>query len=220
MESKKPEILKPDTISYLPGNSDSKKNDTANKKPVDPVVTGSTKVHEKTAVQRAGEAIFAEEPATVRSYVLWDVVLPKLKDVISEVVKAFVDGLLYGSGSKRNSSIERRGGASYVNYSAKYGVGNKKEPSYRYGGGSRSLRKTYEDIEFDKREDAENVLQSLVDLTMEYGQATVADYYELCRMRPYYTDNKYGWGELSEAKVVRYRDCYMIDLPRPEVLED
>ena len=47
-----------------------------------------------------------------------------------------------------------------------------------------------------------------------YQMVSVADLYDLVGVTGDYTDNKYGWTNLRNAKVVRVRDGYMIDLPK------
>ena len=48
-----------------------------------------------------------------------------------------------------------------------------------------------------------------------YRAVSVADMYDLAGLSCDYTDNKYGWTNISGAKPVRVRDGrYMLDLPR------
>ena len=82
----------------------------------------------------------------------------------------------------------------------------RREPSLR----NRS-RHNFDDIILDSRGEAEEVLSHLVDLVDDYGMASVADLYDLVGITSNFTDNKYGWTNLSSASVSRVRDGYLID---------
>lgn len=72
---------------------------------------------------------------------------------------------------------------------------------------------------FETRRDAEEILNYMEDLIDEYGFVTVADLYDLVGVSGNYTDNKYGWTDISNAEIVRVRDGYMIKLPKIRKLD-
>lgn len=69
--------------------------------------------------------------------------------------------------------------------------------------------------------DAEDVLNGMSEIIDKYGFATVADLYDISGLPgAYYTDSIIGWkGSIKESIIKRVRDGYVIDLPKPEVLE-
>lgn len=73
--------------------------------------------------------------------------------------------------------------------------------------------KHVDDIFFDSRETAERVLELLKEIINEYGFVTIADVYESAGLDVSYTENKYGWANLKEAKIVRVRQGYKLVLP-------
>lgn len=73
--------------------------------------------------------------------------------------------------------------------------------------------KHFDTIVFDSREKAENVLETLKEIINEYGLVTVADLHESAGLDISYTENKYGWVNLKEAKIVRVRQGYKLVLP-------
>ena len=76
--------------------------------------------------------------------------------------------------------------------------------------GSRA-RHDFDDILFESRGEAEDVLSHLVDLTIDYGVASVADFYDLSGIESQFTDNKYGWTNLRDAEVTEsMRDAYRV----------
>lgn len=70
-----------------------------------------------------------------------------------------------------------------------------------------------DDIILDSRETAENVLNASKEIINEYGFVTVADMYDLVGLNATYTEEKYGWVDLKEAKIIRVRSGYKLVLP-------
>lgn len=54
------------------------------------------------------------------------------------------------------------------------------------------------------------------DLIDKYGTVSVGDLYELLGEEPAYTDEKWGWTDLTESGIRRVRDGYLLQLPQPE----
>ena len=49
----------------------------------------------------------------------------------------------------------------------------------------------------------------------QYGEATVADFYELVGVTGNgYTDRSYGWKDLKQAYISRVREGFLFNLPR------
>ena len=114
-------------------------------------------------------------------------------------------------GESRGSSHKDKG--PYVSYSSYYNKKEKRPASTQ----SRS-RHDFRDIILDSRGEAEEVLSNMVDILYDFGEVSVADLYDLCGIsNSNWTDNKYGWTDLSGARVKRARGGgYLIDLPRAE----
>ena len=71
---------------------------------------------------------------------------------------------------------------------------------------------------FETREAAEDVLSRMDDILVEYGNVSLADFYDLCGVSCGYTDHKYGWTSLDDATVIFNDDMYSIKLPPFEEL--
>ncbi len=139
----------------------------------------------------------------VKSYIFEDVVVPAVKDIILDAVRAF----LGVNGSSRGKSSS----ASKVSYRKYY------DDRERRDNGSRNRTRSgyeYDDIILDNRGEAEDVLSRMDELIDTYGVVSVADFYDLVGITGNYTDNKYGWSDIRNASVVRVRDGYMIKLPK------
>lgn len=72
-----------------------------------------------------------------------------------------------------------------------------------------------QDIIFQTRQDAEDVLTEMEDVVNQYGVVSLADVYDIAgQVAPSYAANKYGWRSLKNAKVVRCREGYFIEVPK------
>ena len=70
-----------------------------------------------------------------------------------------------------------------------------------------------DDIFFDSRENAENVLEASKEIINKYGFVTIVDMYDLAGLNTTYAEQKYGWVDLKEAKIIRVRQGYELVLP-------
>ena len=79
---------------------------------------------------------------------------------------------------------------------------------------------SFDKIRIDNRGEAEEVLSQMDAIIEKYGMARVTDFYDLVGVTGNYTDNKYGWSNLSTARIVRTSDGgYVIELPRAMPIE-
>ena len=195
--------------NYKPNSHKSK--DAADKKQIEKVIQGTARVRKKSAAQKFTDVFISEDAANVKSYIFSDVLVPAIKKLVSDIVRDGIDMVLYGGTGNRKGSSNSGYRSDYISYN-KY---SDRRDDRRYSSDTRSKNiRTYEDIEFDNRGDAEAVLDQMGDLIERYGMVTVADLYDSIGLTGNYTDNKYGWLSIRDAKVVRSRDKYYLDLPR------
>lgn len=185
---------------YKPNSHKSKEDE---KKKVESVVKGRVKTKKKSEVRKFADVFIPEDMANVKQYIVSEVIVPAIKKTISEIVDMF----LYpdGSGRKRSSTNSR---VSYTNY---YDRRDDRARVVAPRGGYQ-----YDDIIFDNRGEAEEVLEKMDELIETYGVVSVGDLYDLVGIsnQSSYTDQKYGWTNIRTAQVVRLRDGYMIKLPK------
>lgn len=193
---------------YRPNSHRSKEesnNLPVEKKKVQPVVKG--KVVKKTNNVRKLTDIFVSEDAkNIKSYVLMDVLVPAVKKAISDIVTNGIDMILYGESGRS----KKRSTGDYVSYN-RYSSSDSRDRDRDYSGSSRY---SYDDIVFENRRDAEEVLDELYKILNKYHIVSVADLYDLVDMSGNYTDYNYGWNNLNGADVIHTRDGYILKLPR------
>lgn len=174
---------------------------TEEKKEITKVIQGKAIVKKQPAYKRFFGAIAQEDGATLKDYILMDVIVPAIKRGIEDVIHVW----LFGNG--RSNSYDRASTKSTVSYRSYYDDRNK--PTRVISSGY-----NYDDIVLPTRMEAEKVLQSMDDLIEAYGLVSVADYYDLVDVVSQYTDNHYGWTDIRNARIVRVNDGYLIKLPK------
>lgn len=172
------------------------------------VVSGKAKVKKKGEIRKFANSFISEEASNVGSYILTELIIPTVKQTIVDGIKNSAEMIFFGKVS--NGGRRATSGSSYVSYN-KYSD----RRDGRYVDDSR-VRGSYDpdDIVFDSRNDAENVLSQMDEIMNEYGLVRVGDLYDLAGVSSPHTSNKYGWTNIRNAEVVRVREGYIIKLPR------
>lgn len=189
-------------------SKEAQNNAQTSEKKIEKVVTGSAKPKKKNEIQKFADVFISEDVGNVKSYIVWDVLVPAFKKAISDIVTNGIDMILYGESgrTKKNST------ASKVSYRSYYEKENDRRdyPTRKIKTGY-----DYDNIVFESRGDAEAVLEAMIDIIDQYGVVSVGDLYDLADMSvDNYTLNKYGWTDIRNASVNRVRDGYMLKLPK------
>lgn len=187
---------------------------------VNKVVTGAVKQKKRSFSKRLASTFLEDDTKSVGNYLLYDILIPAAKSMISDMIGGGVEMLLFGERRRSNtsSSIRRDGSRSTINYNSmsRSSISNRDSRDISRTG---RVRHDFDEIVLESRGEAEEVLANLVDLTIDYGSASVADLYDLVGITSNFTDNKYGWTDLKGASVVRIRDGYLISLPKTQVID-
>lgn len=182
------------------------KSEPKPEKKIEKIVSGKVKTKKKNEFTKFADNFISEDLNNIKSYILVDVLIPTIKNAVSDIVKNGIEMLLFGevTGRKKNNASR----VSYRNY-------------YDDDRSSRTSRQStsrstynYDEIVFDNRGEAEDVLARMDELIDTYEVVSIADLYDLVGMVGNHTDNKYGWTNISSAKILRVRDGYLIKMPR------
>lgn len=213
-------ILDTDKGSF-PANSHKSKAKPEERK-LEKVVSGKVIQQKKGLTKRFSESFLGDDTRSVGAYILYDVLIPAAKAMISDMVGGGIEMLLFGE--KRGHNTKRDGGRSYTSYGSYYKTSDRdrdrdNRSDRRDISNSGRARHDFDEIVLETRGEAEEVLSHMVDLTIDYGMASVADLYELVGIDGAFTDNKYGWTDLRNANVSRVRGGYLINLPKTRALD-
>lgn len=198
-----------EVADYKPNSNKYKEEQKAlqqKKETIKPVVSGKART-KKNEVRKFTADFFAEDWASIKTFVKNEILLPALKRTFYDVIEGSLSRSLFGrqGGGSRRSNVDK---VSYRDYT------ESSRNAKNYRSGTRSVL-DYDDIIFDKRGDAEAVLTTMIDIIDQYDEVTVAALYELANVsNAPHTANKYGWDNLSNAYVSRGHDGYVIKLPR------
>ncbi len=208
--------------SEYPGNSNKSRVKTEKKvvdRPkIDKIISTKAVKKKQSFGKRLVKTFVGEDIDNVGSYVIHDILVPAAKNTFSDLVTGGIEMLLYGE-VKHNR--KRNNGKSYVSYNSSSTNSSKssRNDARRASPRNRSVH-DFDDVTIESRGEAEDVLSHLVDFTMDYGMATVSDLYDLVGITPDFTDNNFGWTNLSTASVQRARGGgYIINFPRTVELE-
>lgn len=192
-----------------------------------PMVSDTPDIDDSSGIiTRIKNSFFAADMNNIGEYLLENVIFPSCKDLASNVVDSVFgniitmkDILIYG---------EARGKAKQTKHTDYSGVFRKsnearhttiissssKPVSINYGG-----RYDFSARTFDYLDDAKSVLLELCDILEEYDAVTVANFCDLANLPTKPVDYKWGWTNLSSAKVKPTGSKWYIDMPKPIYLE-
>lgn len=158
---------------------------------------------------------FAAAVKDVGLYVLNEVLVPAVKNTISEIVTSGINMLLFNGDNVAQS--RRQNTRPKVSYNNIYSNGYSRSMT-NYSLRERRSDRTM-DIEFSDPRDANAVLDRMYELLDRYGHVTVSDLYQLVGIDTNYTDKKWGWRDLSDASVKRGgNNLYILCLPDSEAI--
>lgn len=213
-------------MDNFPGNSHSSrepKPDAVEKK-VEKVITGKAVRRRKPLGKRLFETFVGGDANTAWSYVRDVVLIPAMKDTLSNMVTQGFDRFIFGENAtpRRNPSRPTGGNSNYVNYTQySSGSARRREDARPMSYRSRQNH-NFNDIEVDSREEANTVIDKMAELAAQYGQVTLTDFYNLVGVTPTWQDDKFGWRDISGFGPVRRNvqsGWFMFDFPPPEQLE-
>ncbi len=187
-------------------SKEEQKSPPTERQKLDKIVNGTVKVKKKSELTKFAEIFLPEDISNIKNYILMDVLVPAIKNTIEDIITNGTRMLLRGEiGVRKGSST-----ASSISYNRYY-------DQKRYSESNSVQTRTgysYNEIILETRGEAEEILTRMDELIDTYGLVRVADLYDLVGVSGNYTDNKYGWTNIRNAKIVRVRDGYMIELPK------
>lgn len=201
------------------GNSNrDKQNEEVPEKKVEKVIGGSA-IQRKTPLGRRIMQNFTGADAhSVGQYVLFEVIMPQLKDLIYDVGASALQRSLFGDrGGKPYSAPSRRGG--YTPYSTiSTGATPKSQPITKPAA---MASDEFGEIVVESRGEAQEVMDKIGNLVDTYGMASVSDLKAAVGLTGSFTDEKFGWMAMGGTDIRRVGGAqpgYALVFPRPEEL--
>lgn len=183
------------------------------------VVTGNVKTRKRGLGKRFVDIFLTEDVGDVKTYIIYDVMIPAIKENVADMINAAIGMLFFGEASRRPRKGSGAVTGSKINYGGYFAGNERRErlPSYTRS----SIAHNYDDLVFDNRGEAELVLDCMLDAVQTYGRVSVADLYDFAGISSSkFTDVKYGWTNLQGARVSGSATRgYFIDLPKCTALD-
>jgi hypothetical protein len=214
-------------MEQFPGNSHSdkeKKKARPEGKPSDvdkkleKVVEGEVSQRKKPMGRRFKDVFIGGEFKSAAHYIAVEVLLPAARNAVVDGVTKGIERVIYGESSIRRSdprhTQSRTVYNSPVNRSGTQRANLPDQPRAL----ARNQDREVGEILLQTRADAERVLETLIDIVNQYDVASVADLNELLGFSSAFTDNRWGWVNLSYADIRQTRNGFLLILPPAEVI--
>lgn len=167
------------------------------------------------------DAFRPEDNVGFVEYTLLEVLVPGIKDALADAVHGTIDNAL---GTSRTTRSRRREGGGYTSYN-RMGASRPRSRRDRDDDDRRPRRAESRvaddarEVILDSRVEAEEVVDSLIELASKYDVATMRDLLSLIGEPHNPTHEDWGWADLRGTRIHRVGGGYLIDLPRPEPLD-
>lgn len=184
-------------------------------------VASARQVRRKRSLGRTFIGVFfSGDPKQAFHLAIEDVVVPALRDTLFEALSTGLDQVINGkfeSRASRRVPANQQTGPGRTNY-ASYSDPKPAPAVQRTMSREARVRHDFDEIVFDSRIGASDVLSRLYDILARNEQVTVADLYALSNLRSDHTDFRWGWTNLEGAGVRGRSGHFFLDLPRPTAL--
>lgn len=179
-----------------------------------------TVVRDKSTRRRIAEAFISEERGNIKEHVIFDVIIPAIKNAISDVITDGINMLLFGEKRKRKDGSGRTAYGSFWASS----VAETSRRSEVNSGSSRSSMGRYMDAAWESKDEADDILEQMTALFESYKAVTVADFFGMIDDPKNFpiesVHNKWGWKSLADVRVEKVGNgLWGISLPRPTHLD-
>lgn len=211
-------------MDEFPGNSKNVTEGAKTEKVITKVVTGEVIQRKKSIGRKFKEIFFGGEFKGAGRYILADVLLPALRNLVVDTTTEGIKRAVYGE------SAARRRATSITDYRPRISYNNpvdrsRSDPRNRTSLPhqppyvTRSSHQQIGDLILVSREEAEVVVERMVDIIDKYDVVSVSDLKGMIGHESTYIDNKWGWSYLGRVEIRQVRDGYLIDLPPAEQIQ-
>ena len=195
-----------------PSNSTSKKKSVEHKVPT-VQLKGTVTQKKKSLGRRMADAFIGQDVVDVKEFLISDVLIPATKNIVVDILDGFRDSIelaLFGTSRGRINRQRYGQSNSVMSYSQYWNGRNSNQPTtVNYVG-----RNAPKDLIFTNNAEASEVLNNLCDMIETYGAVSVSELNEMLGLPKTFTDQDWGWTNLSTASVRAVRGGYLLDLPK------
>lgn len=190
---------------------------------IEKIIDGEVHIRKKPLGKRFAETFFGGTAKGAAKHVITEVLLPAARDAIFDAFSQGIERVVYGESRGGGRRTVNRGGPQsghngYVNYN-RFAQSGPPKPARDLSRQARSNH-SLDELVFEHRHQAQSVLERMFDHIQKYDSCPVSELYGMVGITPTFTDEKWGWIDISDAHVARAgREGYVLDLPKPEFLD-
>lgn len=195
------------------------------------VIQGEVVKRKKPVGRRIRETFTTDDAQSVGQFVLMDVIVPTVKDLIFEIVTQSLSRTMYGAvGHRAINRLAQGPRAQHTPGFVQYNVMSK--PQQAGPGNLRAMAPdgpatsargqsvhSFDELVFTNRGEADFVLERLMDVLRDYQVVVVSELYDLIGRPSTHADHKWGWFSLMGAGVHQINGGYVLTLPKPVAID-
>jgi len=187
---------------------------------LDSVVKKGTVIQKKPNIlKRTARSMVADDVQNVGDFVVTDILVPALRNLIYDVIVGGAGRTIFGSAGARRPGVNPGLFGTAQNLKTAYHAAS--NPAAASPAASQGMSKQaqarfdFTEISLSDHSEAITIIEMLKMRVVEYGTASVADLYDLLGHTGAFTDQNWGWNDLSNARVHQNRSGFVLDLPHP-----
>lgn len=189
-------------------------------KAVEKVIVGEVVIQKKSFGRKARDAVVAADFKSVGGYLIWDVMIPAVKNMIVDTATKGIERAIYGDRAirSRNNIGNRESRLTTHRYPYEQRHSDPLNRNRALDARGREISQRAVDREkyiLPTREDADRVIDEMTDIIERDDFVTLATLKELIGVRSDHVDYKWGWRSLVGVQSVQVREGYLIDFPSP-----
>jgi len=208
------------------GNSHKSKEEEAKAEEAPPekvlvkITTGTVVQKKKPFGHKFKVIFFGGEFKDVVNYIAYDVILPGVRDVVFDTIKNGAQRAIYGNrGPVTYSRQQSQPRVQYNNPVRRFSDPRQQQTVALPHQGPhpyKQNRMEMNDVIFSSREDAVQVLDTMINCVEMYGVVSLADLYELVGLPQSHIHQKWGWTHVTSTDIKQIRDGFLLELPPME----
>lgn len=179
------------------------------------VTKGATVEKKPSVAKRLFGYFVSDDIEEFKRYLKDDLIIPSIKSMILSGLEMAFFHRTGGYGYFRPTDYSKQSTQRPTTYT----YSSRQSRGYVDAGQVKMSNGGLKTILYKTRLDAETVLRALDEQISLYGETTVMQYYDASDIDSQFTDAKWGWKDLSTARIYPAPGGFTIQMPRPMVLE-
>jgi hypothetical protein len=185
------------------------------REPVEKIIEGKVVTSKQPWFKRASRTLIADDAQSIGDFLVTDVLLPAVRNLLSDLIKGGTDRVLFGQ-SRARRSVGRDGESRSLR--TRYDRMSEPGEPRRVLSREDRARHNFGEVRLDDRAEAVEVIEAMLMRLDRYKVVSVTDLYDLVGVTGSYADRNWGWTNLDDADIRQSRGGWLLDLPRPEPL--